>query len=974
MFMLAACTQAAAPVPTAEPGVIYTFPSDGQIDVPVGARIVVAFSDPVVASAVTACTGTATSVTGAFCLVGPDGPVAATGEVVADGRAVQFSSAALAPGTTYEVYARSALAPTAKNLPAGALFAFTTRTTQPRAAAPRVVAFNGVALDASATKPAMFESTTIRLVFSEPLDPRTAVLGPGAIELIDMTTGTAVPASLFAQGIHVSIDPQLDLVAGRAYELKIGDGVADLSGQPVAAMTIAVTPERTGDHPIQQVLRTRQSGDRGPTIAHTGAPANAIAIDEPLIGLQTVKLMPSTLAAELGDPSIGGPLAFTIRRGQRMRTGGLDVKLGGELPVGLSTGDIAIELLTDAGGRITRNPHQPDQRPDNDRTPLVVELSLDLAVYAADAAGNAVLTQTVLGVQGSGVVVATDGVLDIEAVIAIDLDLLGVTQAPANLVLELITDLLAASDTDAEAPMLLASMPGDVGDPLDVDAGVELIFTEPIDLARARAGGIRLETADGAEVPSVLESHGAAVVVRPRAPLDYATSYRVALTDVADTAGNLLAPAEPMSFTTPALLATTVPLAVVAVHPGAPCALTGATDSSPGRCANSATSDDVYRPFELATDERIEVQLTQPQDPASIVLGDACGAGSVRIEEIDAVGACVGAVAGSVIQHERGLSFVPDAPWRVGAHYRLTLVSGNNASCADGEVCGITGVAASFDPLAGVKPASAGGPDFVIDFVGVAASDATLVLTHAAPFTDINGSGFTDTGEPDNAANRVALHITGTTGIVTHAEFAAPDCLPDMAGSQGCVQLSGAMPVQLLPLAHDCALPGGETAARCVPVLLSPQAMYATSLTIKATAVLGSATIALDAILGMLIMRIREPATGPLTGYLIEDPNGGMPTMVVALDIYLDAPDLSFGSLLNHDLHSKPISLTLRGPLRFLPDGRISITVASTAEIPLSVHLTQPGTGAEQASVDMIMPMGELKLQLVSPALRGGLR
>ena len=64
-----------------------------------------------------------------------------------------------------------------------------------------------------------------------------------------------------------------------------------------------------------------------------------------------------------------------------------------------------------------RNPHQPGgQRPENDRAPLYVDLSFDVAIYAMDPEGNAVLTQTVLGVQATGTAIATDGVLAIETV------------------------------------------------------------------------------------------------------------------------------------------------------------------------------------------------------------------------------------------------------------------------------------------------------------------------------------------------------------------------------------------------------------------------------------------------------------------------------------------------------------------------------------------------------------------------------
>src|SRR5882757_3772355 len=94
---IAACGSAAGP-PVPPPGVVYTFPADGQLDVPLGARIVVTCSDPVTASAIGACSGTAVQPVGALCVVGPDGPVATNAMVVGDGRIVQLT-APLAQGT-----------------------------------------------------------------------------------------------------------------------------------------------------------------------------------------------------------------------------------------------------------------------------------------------------------------------------------------------------------------------------------------------------------------------------------------------------------------------------------------------------------------------------------------------------------------------------------------------------------------------------------------------------------------------------------------------------------------------------------------------------------------------------------------------------------------------------------------------------------------------------------------------------------
>jgi hypothetical protein len=759
--------------------------------------------------------------------------------------------------------------------------------------------------------------------------------------------------------------------------VKIGNHVADLVGQSVTPVSITLTPNRAGgDHATRQVLRTRQTGDPGPAAPRTAAENNVISIDKPLIGNATPRVLPSALEIELGDPlALGGPLAFTIRRGQRLKASGLDIKLGGELPTGLSTGDLEIELLTDAGGRIYRNPYQPpDQRPDNEHSPLVMDLTMDIAVYATDPEGNAVLTQTVLGVQASGVVTPTAGVFDIESVIAMDLDLLGIARAPTNLVLELITDPTAQPEPDLTAPRLLASLPS-AGGELPVNAGIELIFDEPIDIDRARAGGIVLQLLPSGRgiptlVPTVIESHGAAVVIRPIAALPPSASLVVSLGDVVDLAGNQLMGVKPMTFSTASVVDSDAPLAIASVHPGVPCALTGGDAGSPGRCVGDE-SGAKYQPFSLAANEPIEVTFTQPVMPLSIIAGTKCSTGTVRIEEVDGTGACRTAVPGTLIKHERALAFVPDVAWQVGKHYRLTLVSGKDPICNFlGEICGSNGIAASFDPLGGNTIAAAGGPNLVIDFTGAAPTNATLMIASAAPFTDVNGSGFVEIDEPTHDENRVALRITGANGLLTDTSFNSgmnmSMCPPPNLDKQAPMYLSGTIPVELLPLAHDCVLPGGEAAPSCLPVALSPQVMYGTSVAIVATAVDGPSRATICTTTGEFVMRIREPATG----YIIDD--HGTPTLVASLDIYLDAPDLSLPAF-DHDVHSKPLSVNLRGPLRFLPDGRIAISVSNTSDVPITINVVGQGNSNLSGSIGMLVPQGEMKLQLVSPPLRGGL-
>lgn len=948
-----ACSDPVEPLQTAEPGVVFTFPADGQLDVPTGARIVVTFSDPIDDSAL----GTCTATTGAFCLVGPGGPIAATPEVSADKRSVTLAPGALAEGTTYQLFVRAELARDARNLPAsGPLVAFTTRSTRPRAAEPRLVALNGADPASPEAFRPLLETSTLRLVFSEPLDLKTVQLAPGAIELLD-AAGSAVPATLVANGIHVAIDPQQDLVAGGTYTLRLGSQLLDLGGQAVAPATFAIVPRASSaSPPLVQAMRTRQPGDPGPRASRSGAVPNEIVIDKPVIGREVTQMLPSVLTAELGDAkALDGPIAFTLRKGQRLRSTGMDIALGGEIAIGLATGDVWIELLTDGGGRMYRNPHQPaEQRPENDRAPLYVDFSLDVAVFASDDNGSAVLTQTVLGVQAVGTAIATEGVLAIETVAAMDLGLLGVTSAPANLVLELVTDAGARPDADTMPPAIVATYPGQSAEHA-VDEGIDIVFSEPIDLGRARAGGIRLEDTNGVAVETIIESHGAGVVLRPLAPLAYSRIYRVVFGDVADLAGNQLT-APNLSFTTGTLVASDVPMTVTAVNPGAPCALIGASATGAGRCAGGLAGDDLYKPFALPADDPIEVVFTQPLRRSSVTRGTACGSGSVRVEELDGGTTCVGVVPGTLIVRERGLAFVPDQPWTEGKRYRLTLVSGTDNTCNTGELCGPT-AAASFDPLSGTESGDGGGPALTVVFVGAPASNGTHMLTVASPIADLNGSGYREASEQLRDENRVALRITGTTGDVDSATFDGPDCLPSTPERENCMYIYGTMPVTLGELSTSC----GTAGATCVPVAMSPQAMYATSTTMTA-----DTGISVTTDTGTSVMRVRESAAGGVTGYIVD--RAGTPTFVVTLDLYMDAPDMSI-PFSSHDLHSKSLSVTLEGPMTFQPDGRMAIALANTADLRVEVAIDAPLGIA--GTVQMIVPAGEMKLQLLSPAPRG---
>jgi len=333
----------------------------------------------------------------------------------------------------------------------------------------------------------------------------------------------------------------------------------------------------------------------------------------------------------------------------------------------------------------------------------------------------------------------------------------------------------------------------------------------------------------------------------------------------------------------------------------------------------------------------------------------------VRIGQFDGSGNCT-AVPGTLMVHDRTMQFVPDAPWVPGTAYRVSLISGNNKSCSAGAVCGvIANETSSFDPLNGASDSgAAGGPDLVIDFTGAPAAGTTYMVTDASPATDVNGSGTLDNNEQPATDNHAGLKVLGTTGAISDASINGPMC--PGTSDEGCMYLAGAMPVELGQLTSNCALPDGTTAASCVPVTLSAQVMYATSVSLKANVVVNINTDTQTS-----VMRIREPAGGgPITGYIVD--NNGTPTLQLALDLYLDAPDMSV-PLSDHDLHSKPLSVVLSGPMTFSADGRIAIAATNTADVPVDVNISAP-LGIDGA-VQLLLPAGEMRLQLVSPPLRG---
>lgn len=992
-------------------GVVFTYPLNGQTDVPLATRFYVTFSKAVSASAVgAACSvDSGGTVTGNFCLVGPGNTLVSISPSVS-GKVVQFETGSLSQGSEYALHVRGAVIGGGSTNLSGTdpLITFTTSQIDPVAGTvPAVRAINGEAPDVYSsvlpTPPSprypFMDFATVRVEFSEPLDEKTVVMNASfEFVAVDGSTETPVAGSLVVRKQHVSFDPDDDLTPGTTYRLRLGSGIQDLNGEAVVPVTYELVPEEANacNCVITQHFNTTVAfGESGfpATSILTGRPINAIDLYSPLIGSNDINLLDSTLQAELADPAdFNGLIPFVIRKGNTLSITGLDLALGGAVSANLGTGAIKATFLSDATGFMGRNPYRSaDTKPDDDKAPVFVYLIFDLALTGSDADGNAVLNQTIPHVQATGTARVVDGNLHIETVRTLTMDLLGLDLAPAHMVLGINSDLNGSVAADTDAPQITGAYPADGAVDFPVRDGLSLIFNEPIDNAGLVAGDqISLIDRDNgnAAVPFQLAYDGSTILLKPTSALTFGHDYRITLSGLTDMSPDHNALSLDGSdasggdgiidFTAENPLSTTVGPMVSSIHTGAACVLTGSSYASPGHCAGGDSGDTAYLPFDMPADGFLDVQFSQPMNVSTLALGTSCGSGRVRVEAVDGSGTCTGVVAGTLTADTRSMRFKPTQPWTPGSNYRLTLVPGGDATCTSAsEICGNNNEPLNPDPLNGGEGADAGGSNIVMRFVGVAANDDSAVYLplKMEPVTDINGNGFRDGGETVRTENSASVAVVpgAFTGIVTGAAIEGDSH----------IYLSGSLPVTVglpEPISIDGATWGISLAGDSqIPVQVNPGILYGTSITMSSSAVvLGFLSIPIeDVATGLSVLRLRQSGDAPVMGYIVQEDGVDAPQFVSQMDLYMDAPDMTIqvdipllGGLvsINHNLHSLPLTAIVKGPITFMPDGRIVIEQANVNDIDLTISISSiAGSG----TIGLRIPAGAMQLQLTGNPLKG---
>lgn len=944
LVWLAACESPPAtnpnPPPAAPgPGVIFSYPRDGQYDVPLGARVLITFSGAPVAGKV----ATAIHLTsnGAAVAISP----------TVDGNTVVFAPGFTA-GTDYEVTVDAAILDGATNLDGSTpLFSFHTRSTSVIAGrAPTVLTVNGTPPGTDAPLPFLDEAT-IRVLFSEPLDATT--VDGSSVQLLD-AAGNAVPGALTVHDVHLTFDPDATLTAGQTYTLSLSSAVHDSGGEALTAVTFPLTPKQTaaadGTTYEQHLTITPPWADAAtqPRSTIGAMPANSNFLSSQLVGDNTLGVMAGGLTATLGDPgAFGGPIPMIIKKGQRLDLTSMQIRYGGVLEAGLQTGTVHFTLLSDANGFLTRNPFRPaGQLPDDATAPVVVDLTMDALISGEDAHGNVISTQTVMGIRLLGTSVVDGDQLVVEQVGALDFSTLGVGTAPVNLALRLRSG-TKATITPLASPTLISTFPAQGATDAAPDLPIELNFSAPVDV-----GAITVSQG-GTSIPSAVRVDGTTLIVQPRQRLADGTA-----TTVSWAGGTLSFETAHLSTEKPA------PPILTALVPGAPCAL-----NASGSCVDGKSDDDGYVPFALAANRDVRALFSQPMKGSTFTLGTSCGMGSVRVERVDTGGTCQAPVPGTLTVMDRELRFTPNTPWTVGATYRLTLVGGSNDTCGPGELCSRAEKPLNTDPLKSAKDGEGGGPDVVITFTGAPATKDSYQPLESSPFADQNGNGYLDADETPTDGNRVAMEYVGRGGIVTGASLNGDDCVPSREGQQSCSYLHATLPVNVGQVLANCPLDAQGRASTvanpCIEIRVYPNLIVGTSLSMNTTAI-GVAPIN-DLPTGMMLMRVREH-DGPATGYIMREAGVDDPIFVINQQVYLDSPDLQIlGGVGSHDQHSKQLNVTLKGPVTFRPDGRMDVALKNLADVGLSVNIVALGLTGR---IDLRIPAGEMRITLGGGLLR----
>lgn len=800
--------------------------------------------------------------------------------------------------------------------------------------------------------------STFRIQFTEPLNEQTVTYGD-SVSLRD-AENNLVPAEMFVQHHRITIDPNDELDPSKTYTIKLSKKIES------SIVSNALTPPTGAPWTFQPLDSTSPSGDRQRMaqtattdtgqLALSGEDYNSVKLSSLLLGENTTTTATGTVFAELGFipkfESSGLSVPLRINRGALMTGSSVNVNVAGALPAGLSSENIDVRFLSDATGFLVKNTNT-----DNKKAPRLVELYLDLTLNTGNKIANAALSQELLHVHLIGAAEVTDGTLSIEATGVIEPDVLGVDVA-SGLISFRLEGYASQDDAPLEegfednvAPEIKSWVPGKnnqnkilPGDPVIV------YFSEPVLPSTVTKNTVELRK-NSSKQDITYTLNGSALVITPKKPLAHGVKYNLSLNGITDLTGFHL-PTASLDFelapTNAGTSKTQSPLAL-ATLPGFPC-----NKTSQWRCNGGKNSDDVIPEATHPSNKPLIVRFSQDMKQSTIKAGVSVVIDQYVNSEWESV-----PTSDYVIETApRLLTITPLAGWHPGRLYKYTLNHG------DSQIRSLAGLGLKTKILtqgtSDENSRKVGGEPLVNRFKAAEpANDNTLLALRSLPMTDANADF--DYWEGREAGSKNGESVPNSIGLEVEevSSLQNSDTLVEEANI-GCVV--GTTPncdknkyVYLAGML-DVLVAGATDSNGEIPLDILPTVLMTTSADVHVKIdtelldlldKLGILTtdITENEIIetGPLMLRIRYKNGNPPQGQIYSDGKGGL-MIKTTLDVYLDAPylDPTIGpAVLQHYLRSYELNdLVLRGPIKFMEDGRMQITLDNDNPIRANVDVT----------------------------------
>lgn len=872
----------------------------------------------------------------------------------------------------------------------------------------------------------ILDFSNFRLQFSQPLDRDSVRYGD---TLTLQGPSGLVDAQILTNGAYLTLAPDEDLTAGVEYTINLSPSITSIYGEIFTNTDITFIPKNSGSRStLAQEVEGSQNGALVSEL--TGEPINAIPVSAVLLGDNNQSQLAGDIYAELAHiPTFPNTSPLRIKKGARLSGTSLDVLIGGQVPVGLNSGDVTIHFISDAMGYLLENPYS-----DLDEAPRQIILYMDIAISTEDPRADGAITQNLLHQELVGTAIVEDGRLVVNAVSMVQPRIMGVENAQSLLSFRMRSYLDQVNPPppaeDTTPPTISSWVHDDIPDLYRPGDAIVVNVSEPLDaVSILPRENLKLTDFNGTDIPFRHHQHGAAIIMQPQTPLEYGMSYWVALLNGAlDLSGNPAQSAAQILSLPNYDNATPQSAVVLTTYPGFPCVVTDTdlANDDVGRCLGGKADDDHIPLARMPANRPIDITFSQHMDPASI------NNSTFVVEEVDNTGTLIGGpVAGLIQLDTRSLTFTPDQPWQTGSFYRYTLKSVATApACGVDAICDQRGLPLQtrllFETPAEFPAAIEGGPNLAIFFQGMASDDDVMLTLHNLPSADVNANFIIDGAEaipsvdPNALLNSIRLlpapasnpDADGTSafGVTvtdvnvgcgfdgSNIPLACPDQTYLHPASNLNADIVGFLSAADIALKYptDSTIPAQVRANGGVLVYI-----YPTKIILSGTVVhvqlsdavsagcgggVGLCFVVQPIPTGPLIVRIRHtcnavlgncaaPDYGRIKGWIVEE--NGTSKFEASLALYIDAPALAPDVVndqgtpvaVTHDIYSKPINLELSGSLSFLNDGRQRLETVSLSAMNIDAQLNISGLFPNDR-LYLTIPAGDAVLNYFSEPIK----